>query len=339
VAVGVAMLYIKPICIKLDQVFQKIHTPTVYKKTPRKASVGSRVFVMNSFDLFIEFLLVGGNLAFLLNLYEERVTPHGSNVFSAMPSALKLTKEALKCKCVNKKTHAQFLNFHIGSIGIQQILKTLRVEYLSFVDRKVSDFLTTTFNSARRDNCVLVEIGGTTWTGTPMFMYFNDIMHSIDDTQTRSLLLRTHDGWVHNSRSFRWHVFHYLPGEDGEILPKSINNGDHERLRMRCLDELMRADGLNRIVGMYVRGLMDLHCTAVTAEKRMARRNRFLVDNAAAIESLANPNAEFKFNPREDWENLGLEAFCMLAVGRLAENSLWFGLERDLIASIGRLCL
>jgi hypothetical protein len=101
----------------------------------------------------------------------------------------------------------------------------------------------------------------------------------------------------------------------------------------------MRADGLYRIVGMYVRGLMDLHSTAVTAEKRMARRDRFLVDNAAAIESLANPNAEFKFNPREDWENLGLEAFCMLAVGRLAENSLWFGLERDLIASIGRLCL
>jgi hypothetical protein len=295
---------------------------------------------MGPFDVFVEFLLAGGNLKFLVNVCEYQVNQHGSHVLYVMPSAFKFTTDARKCMCVDKKTYNLFRNYNIASIGIQQILKTLRVEYLYMVDRVVSVCFGRPFDAiARSETCIIVEIGRTTFKGTPMFMLLSDHLRNSPSNLVRLLLIRTFDGWVHNNANYRDHHFDYLPGYDGTTLPKRISDAEHERLRMRCLDELMGADGLYRIVGMYVLGLMNFHSTAVTNQKRMARLYRFLADNEAVIESLANPDAEFKFNPREDWENLGLEAFCMLTVKRLAVNSLWGGLDSDLIEFIGRLAL
>lgn len=291
---------------------------------------------MTPFDLFVELLLSGGLLEFLTNVSRREMNQHGSHVQYVMPTAFKLTTHARMCLSVNKKAYAQLRSFRLGSIGIQQILKVIRVDYLRMVDNVLSHCLSRPFQAAPRLVCFLVEIGWTTFTGIPMYIFINDIL--INENQL-GFYIELHDGFVHsrNNTRFRDHSFAYLPGHDGVALPKRISDTDREQIRMLCMDELMGVDGLRRIVGMYVRGLMNAHSTAVTEHTRTTRMFRFLADNVAAIESLANPNAGLTFNPRDDWENLGLEAFCMLSVERLAVGSVWHGLGSDLIQFIGRL--
>lgn len=283
-------------------------------------------------------ILVGEkNVKFFITTSDPiRRNEHGSFVLRILPSALDLTHDARKCMCVDVESRAQ-ISRHIQCIGIQPILKALRIDYMCMVDRVVSHCFDRPFDPAEVDVCALVEMGMNIFgRGTPMFMLFHDKW----SYGLPGLQLRTFDGWDHDRSRYGYHYFNYLdrvlPGPDGEALPKRISDTEHERLRMRCMDEFTGEDAMFRIVSLYILGRMKLHSPSVNYEKRIHRLNRFLDENKDAITSLENPDIELKFDPREDWENLGLEAFCMLDVERLSKNSVWHKLPSFLIEHICR---
>ena len=100
----------------------------------------------------------------------------------------------------------------------------------------------------------------------------------------------------------------------------------------------LSGETVHEVTRAFVLAQMQWHSKAVNDEKRAARLDRFMLQNADAVANLRDPGAELRFDAREEFENLDLEAWCMVKTAS-GKDSVWSGLPIEMIELIGRMHL
>jgi hypothetical protein len=143
-----------------------------------------------------------------------------------------------------------------------------------------------------------------------------------------------HARWDHTNSSYEVR----LPYVNGVPWPKRLFDIHTHVVQHASMRYFLSGETVREVTRAFVLAQMQWHSKAVNDEKRAARLDRFMLQNADAIANLGNPGAELRFDEREEFENLDLEAWCMVKTAS-GKDSVWSDLPNEMIELIGRMHL
>jgi hypothetical protein len=284
-----------------------------------------------AFSVFLDVVTDGSHVDFFIDISKPiRQNTNGGFILTVLPSAFALTRSARLCMSVDRASREKGRRY-VPSIGVHRVLNAIRADCTRFVDRIMSFVLREPFTPT--DMTLAAAIFGV---GIPAFNRKAVYLRYGDKLDRNRSCFRyvEHAGWNPTNSSLE----NWLPYVDSQTSPKRLSDQSTAVVRFFSLRFLLSEETIREVTRAFVLAQMQWHSKAVNDEQRAARLDRFMLQNADAIANLRNPGAELRFDAREEFENLDLEAWCMVKTAS-GKDSMWSNLPSEVIDLIGRMHL
>jgi hypothetical protein len=284
-----------------------------------------------AFSVFLDVCMDGSHLGFFYGISSPiRQNANGGHILTALPSGFALTRSARLCLSVDRTSREKGRKY-VQSIGVHHILNAIRADCTRLVDQVMSFVLSEPFTPTTAHLAAAIfSVGIPAFNRKSVYLLYGD-----QRFQGKAYFrYTTYAGWNPTNASSET----CLPYLNGEAPPKRISDAHTQWVRHESVCEFLCDETIREVTRAFVLAQMQWHSKAVNDEKRAARLDRFMLQNADAIANLRNPGAELRFDAREEFENLDLEAWGMAKTAS-GKDSMWSNLPSELIDLIGRMYL